>query len=60
MGFVEPGMRSEDNDGNQVFYRRGPTQARRRTVAELHWLLERMDASVRPPLHTPADRQAPW
>lgn len=60
MGFVDPGVRSADDDGNQVFYRRGPAQARRCTVAELHWLRGRMDASVRPLLHTPADRHAPW
>lgn len=48
MGFADLGMRGAGDDGNQVFYRRGPEQGRRRTVEELHGLLESMDASVRP------------
>lgn len=48
MGFADLGIRGAGEDCNQVFYRRGPTQARRRIVGELHWLLACMDAQVRP------------
>ena len=48
MGFADLGIRGAGEDCNQVFYRRGPTQARRRIVGELHWLLACMDARVRP------------
>lgn len=48
MGFTELGMRGAGDDCDQVFYRRGPPQGRRRTVDELHGLLDSMDASVRP------------
>jgi len=47
MGFADLGMRGTGEDCNQVFYRRGPPQTRRRTADQLHWLLESMDASVR-------------
>lgn len=48
MGFAELGIRGAGEDCNQVFYRRGPAQAHRRIVGELHWLLACMDAQVRP------------
>ncbi len=48
MGFADLDIRGAGEDCNQVFYRRGPAQARRRIVGELHWLLECMDAQVRP------------
>lgn len=48
IGFTDLGMRGAGDDCNQVFYRRGPPQARGRSVDELHQLLDSMDASVRP------------
>lgn len=48
MGFGDLGMRGAGEDCNQVFYRCGPVQSHRRVANELHWLLERMDAQVRP------------
>jgi RimJ/RimL family protein N-acetyltransferase len=48
MGFAGLDIRGAGEDCNQLFYRRGPAQARRHVVDELHWLLERMDAQVRP------------
>ena len=56
MGFTGLGMRGAGDDCNQVFYRRGPPQSRRRTIDELHCLLENMDASVRPARMPPARR----
>ena len=70
MGFADLDIRGAGEDCNQLFYRRGPAQARRRVVSELHWLLERMDAQVRAaapvpsrPTGTPlpgATLHAPW
>ncbi|HBF50265.1 MAG TPA: hypothetical protein DDX04_07675, partial [Massilia sp.] len=57
MGFADLGMRGAGDDCDQVFYRRGPAQGRRRTVDELDRLLDSMDAGVRPALqsaHAPA------
>jgi len=57
MGFCDLGMRGAGDDANQVFYRRGPAQARRRTVDQLDWLLDRMDAGVRPAPSPPRLRE---
>ena len=46
-GFADLGIRGAGEDCNQLFYRRGPAQSRWRTVKELHWLLDVMDAQVR-------------
>lgn len=57
MGFIDLGMRGAGDDCDQVFYRRGPAQGRRRTVDELDRLLDSMDAGVRPArssAHAPA------
>ena len=60
MGFAEIGMRGAGDDCDQVFYRRGPPQGRRRTIDELHRLLDSMDASVRPaPASLPGHADAP-
>lgn len=47
MGFADLDMRGAGEDCRQLFHRRGPAQARRRVAAELHWLLDCMDAQVR-------------
>lgn len=59
MDFADLDMRGAGEDCNQLFYRRGPAQPRRRVAAELHWLLACMDAQVRAaPLGTAPRRDA--
>jgi len=54
MGFADLGIRGAAEHSDQLFYRRGQAQARRRIVSELDWLLDRMDAQVRPVAPSPA------
>jgi RimJ/RimL family protein N-acetyltransferase len=47
LGFVDLDIRGTGEDEDQLFYRWGAPAARTQAVAELHWLLDRMDSGTR-------------
>lgn len=53
LGFADLGVRGAGIDGDQMFFRWGEPCSHADVIKELHWLMARMDADIRPAVPLP-------